>query len=61
MLKYIEDMLNFFEFFLRERSCRILIGLCKQGGLNKKEIQLNLCHINSIFIFNELFFLPDDS
>ena len=26
-----------------------------QGGLNKKEIQLNLCNIFSIFIFNELY------
>ena len=27
----------------------------EQGGLNKKEIQLNLCNIFSIFIFNELY------
>ena len=27
----------------------------KQGGLNKKEIQLNLSKILSIFIFNELY------
>ena len=26
-----------------------------KGGLNKKEIQLNLCNIFSIFIFNELY------
>ena len=26
-----------------------------QRGLNKKEIQLNLCNIFSIFIFNELY------
>ena len=26
-----------------------------QGGLNKKEIQLNLCNIFSIFMFNELY------
>ena len=26
-----------------------------QGGLNKKEIQLNLCNIFSTFIFNELY------
>ena len=26
-----------------------------QGGLNKKEIQLNFCNIFSIFIFNELY------
>ena len=26
-----------------------------QGGLNKKDIQLNLCSIFSIFIFNEIF------
>ena len=26
-----------------------------QGGLNKKEIQLSLCNIFFIFIFNELF------
>ena len=28
-----------------------------QGGLNKKEIQLNLYNIFSIFIFNELYLL----
>ena len=28
-----------------------------QGGLNKKEIQLNICNIFSIFIFNELYLL----
>ena len=26
-----------------------------QGDLNKKEIQLNLCNIFSIFVFNELY------
>ena len=26
-----------------------------QGGLNKKEIQINLCNTFSIFIFNELY------
>ena len=30
-------------------------GFCQQGGLNKKEMQLNLSNIFSIFIFNELF------
>ena len=28
---------------------------CVQGGLNKKEIQLNLCNIFFIFIINELY------
>ena len=27
----------------------------RQGGLNKKEIQLNLCNIFSIFISNEFY------
>ena len=27
----------------------------EQRGLNKKEIQLNLCYIFSILIFNELY------
>ena len=26
-----------------------------QGDLNKKEMQLNLCNIFSIFVFNELY------
>ena len=29
-----------------------------QGGLNKKEIQLNLCNMFSILIFNEFYFFP---
>ena len=29
-------------------------GQIEQGGLNKKEIQLNLCNVLSIYIFNEL-------
>ena len=29
--------------------------LYKQGGLSKKEIQLNLFNIFSVFIFNELY------
>ena len=32
-----------------------------QGDLNKKEIQLNLCNIFSFFIFNELYYLSNDS
>ena len=41
-------------------DCNLLIYTninIDQGGLNKKEIQLNLCNIISIFIFNELYFL----
>ena len=30
-----------------------LCDVFDQGGLNKKEIQLNLCNVFSIFIFNE--------
>ena len=33
---------------------KIVFRLVKQGGLNKKEIQLNLCNIFSIFMSNEL-------
>ena len=32
-------------------------SLSKQEGLNKKEIQLNLCNIFAIFIVNELYLL----
>ena len=32
----------------------IKLGQLVQGGLNKKEIQLNLCNIFSILIFNKL-------
>ena len=32
----------------------IKLGQLVQGGLNKKEIQLNFCNIFSILIFNEL-------
>ena len=31
----------------------MLMGQSRQGGLNKKEIQLNLYKIFSIFIFND--------
>ena len=34
MLRYFEIMLNIFEFFPRERNCRILIGLCKEVFVN---------------------------
>ena len=34
---------------------KYLIVVNDQEGLNKKEIQLNLCNIFSIFIFNELY------
>ena len=42
---------------------RILVSVVElgenweQGGLHKKEIKLNLCHIFSILIFNELYLL----
>ena len=32
--------------------------LLKQGGLNEKEIQLNLCTIFFILIFNDLYLFP---
>ena len=39
-----------------KRFEKTFISLCSiQGGLSKKEIQLNLCNIFSIFIFNELY------
>ena len=34
---------------------KIYFCRCNQGGLNKKEIQINLCNIFSIFIINELY------
>ena len=32
ILKYFEVMLKYYRIFPRERNCRILIGLCKQGS-----------------------------
>ena len=42
----------FLTTYFLEVSAHVLL---KQGGLNKKKIQLNLCNIFSIFIFNELY------
>ena len=39
----------------KSRFSHNIATLIDQGGLNKKEIQLNLCNIFSIFIFNELY------
>ena len=41
-----------------EIMIKILYGTicrCKQGGLNEKEIQLNLCNIFSILLFNKFY------
>ena len=35
--------------------CSLLKPTLTQGGLNKKQIQLNLCNIFSISTFNELY------
>ena len=39
----------------------IYIYILYQGGLNKKEIQLNFRIIFSILIFNELLYSPNNS
>ena len=37
-------------------ECTVMIcSVPQQGGLNKKEIKLNLCNIFSTFMFNELY------
>ena len=35
-----------------------LVFFLTQGGLNKEQIQLNLCNIFSVFIFNKLYLFP---
>ena len=44
-----------------DRENWMLVISTVQGGLNKKEIQLNLCNVFSIFIFNDLYLFCNDS
>ena len=51
------DVAGSFQFNLPHKM--LLLGQPRnQEGLNKKEIQLNLRSIFSIFIFNEVYFFP---
>ena len=47
--KFLQQNINQSETGTDEKKLSV------QGGLNKKEIQLNLCNIFSIFIFNEFY------
>ena len=53
------DVAGSFQFNLPHKM--LLLGLIQprnQEGLNKKEIQLNLRNIFSLFIFNEVYLFP---
>ena len=56
---YIKTLLyTFWLFVFKIVSISLNQGDLNQGGLNKKEIQLNLCDIFSILMFNELYLYP---
>ena len=48
--KYVKDVQGVDHLFIKA----VFKVKLYQGGLNKKEIQLNLCNIFSILIFSEL-------
>ena len=41
----------------KSKKSKKCCGCYNQGGLNKKEVQLNLCNTFSILIFNEFYLL----
>ena len=48
----------FIKDWINSLKCHTVCLYCmsKQGGLNKKEKQLNLCNIFSVLIYNEFYF-----